>query len=121
MSDHLELAARLQRLGRLLDECRVPVTVSAGPEADTAPTGILQIGPLDRIQRLTDEVRSGIECRPDADTLDVVTARLLLEDYAAAIRQLRTVADETGRSLGMVTRTVDKDRRFIQMERGRQG
>jgi hypothetical protein len=120
MSDHLDVAARLQRLGRLLDECRVPVTASAGPEADTAPTGLLQIAPLDRIRRLTDEVRSGLECRSDADALDVVTARLLLEDYAAAVRQLRTLANETGRSLGMVTRTLDKDRRFIQTERGRQ-
>ena len=120
MSHDLDVAARLQRLGRLLDECRVPVTAGAGREADTEATGILQSAFLDRIQRLADEVRSGLECRPDADTLDAVTARLLLEDYSAAVRQLRTLENETGRSLSVVASTIKKGRGFIQKEQGRQ-
>ena len=120
MSHDLDVAARLERLERLLDECRIPVTAGAGRGADTESAGILLNAFLDRIQGLASEVQSGIEHRHDADTLDGLTVHLLLEDYAAALRQLRASANETRRNLTMVANVIGNGRRLIRQERERQ-
>ena len=64
-------------------------------------------------------IRFGVhatEHRHDADTLDGLTVHLLLEDYAAALRQLRASANETRRSLSTVANVIDTGRRLIRQE-----
>ena len=116
---HFDLLARLERLQRLLEECRVPVATRVDPEASKGTLGIPLNAVLGRIERLSDEVRSSLECRHNGDALDALTARLLLEDYVAAVRELRTLANETGRSLDVAASTLEKGRRFIQKGSGR--
>ena len=119
MSHDLDVASRLEQLQRLLDQCRIPPGVDADPRPDAEFAVIRLDGFLTRIQHLTRELQSGLAQRHDADALDGVTIRLLLEDYAAAVRQLRASTTEAGRRLAMVAHVIGDGRRLIREERKR--
>jgi hypothetical protein len=119
MSHDLDVASRLERLEQLLDQCRIPSAADAGRGPDAEAAVIRLEGLLNRIQRLAREVQSGLAHRHDADALDGVTIRLLLDDYAAAVQQLRASTIDAGRRLAMVAHVIGDGRRFIREERKR--
>ncbi len=110
MTQEIDIASRLDRLERLLDECRAPVAAE--------PSALLNITLL-RIQRLTTEVQSSLEHRHLADDLDSVTIRLLLENYGAVVRQMRVSVTDAGRRLSAAAAVIADGKGLVREERKR--
>ena len=81
-----DLSQRLVRIAHILNAAGVP---RVGSTMDAIELHLRSV-PLERMKQLTGELaqRDG----RDADELDLVTMRLLLEEYTAAVGHLRAVA-----------------------------
>jgi hypothetical protein len=111
MNTVLTPSQRLRRLEQILAESRPPVLGVPGNDWDAAVRQ-LEAAPFDRIQRITAEL---LQSHGPNDEVDAVAIRLLLNDYAAAVCQLRTfirltvervdaAADPVGEARGAVRR-----------------
>ena len=106
-------SARLTRLDRILSQSP-PAPVSHA-SADTDPAQVHLMGvPLERIQGLTAELQE--RSTTDADEVDAITLRLLLNDYKAAVAHLRAVANGVDARLHVVGAELHESRKTLRRE-----
>ena len=111
MTAAADSARRLQRLAQILAESKTTPTVSSLHDPDPAK-GHLSDVPLERIVRLTSELRDGAET--DVDDIDRLATRLLLNDYAAAVAHLRAVARLAEQRIADATTPIQETRLLIR-------
>jgi hypothetical protein len=99
---------RLRRLEQILSASSA-APVSAVDERDAA-TGHMESLPLERIRQLSALVD---QQRAEADEVDAVVMRLLLNDYTAAVGHLRAVTRDAGSRLEAAAGPVADLRRFL--------
>ena len=104
---------RLARLDRILSQS--PLHVATHATADTDPGQVhLTSVPLERIQALTTELQE--RSTVDADEVDAITMRLLLNDYKAAVAHLRAVANGADSRLLAVAAELHESRKKLRRE-----
>jgi hypothetical protein len=116
MSGGLSSSERLQRLEQILTGSKLPRGGGAGDDRD-AVSRQLETVPLERIQRLTAEL---LESRDRNDDIDAVTLRLLLNDYAAAVANLRVFVRQVAERVDAAADPLREARRFMWREVKRQ-
>ena len=99
---------RLRRLEQILSGSSA-APVAAVDERDAA-TRHMESLPLERIRQLTELVD---QRSTEADEVDAVAMRLLLNDYAAAVGHLRAVTRDAGSRLDAAAGPVADVRRFL--------
>lgn len=101
-----DTSRRLARLAGILNDTR-----PYGEASALDPVEHLHRVRLQRIQGLTAQLddRTG----HDVDEMDGVAMRLLLDEYAGALAQLRAVAREGAKTLEGVAAVVRKDRSLV--------
>lgn len=106
-------STRLARLAGILNESS-PRRLAVSPDPVEQHLASVR---LDRIQRLARESqeRIGIE----ADELDRVAMRLLLEEYSSAIVHLRAVAHASATVMEGAPAALKDVRRFVEKQRDR--
>ena len=104
-------ARRLQRLEQILAESKTTPTASSLHDPDPA-RGHLSDVPLERIVRLTSELREGAET--DGDDIDRLATRLLLTAYAVAVAHLRAVARLAEQRIAAATTPIEETRLRIR-------
>lgn len=97
---------RLAQLVRILDE-----TSPRGETSMDDPADHLRQLRLQRIQRLTAQL--GEHAGHDADDVDAVAMRLVLDDYSHVLAHVRTVAAESAKMLEGLAASVRADRRRV--------
>jgi len=107
-----ELTARLTRLIELLDRSHVASTTGTAE----AHGNRLDHTADDRIRALTRMLREGIT-HPDINVEDALLMRLLLEDYARAVRHVRAVSLETDGRLNGVAAVLKEGYRAVELAR----
>jgi hypothetical protein len=113
MSDAEDSSRRLQRLAQILAESKVALASTTGRDAD--PGGFhLSSVPFERIGRLTSEL--GHRAAPDADDLDHLAMRLLLNDYTAAVAHLRATARLAEQRVAAAAVPIQETRRRIRLQ-----
>lgn len=118
MSAALDASQRLRRLEQILEGPRTSA-VSPG-EPREASTTRLERASIERIRRITAELQD----RGDStsDDIDALAARLLLNDYAAAVAHLRAAARDAARSIDAAEDPIKGVRRFLwRDDKHRQG
>ena len=80
---------RLRRLQQIIGDATIAVTASSDRDPDPHEAHLVVV-PLDRIRRVTEELRNGAS--DDIDEIDAVTMRLLLSDYTLTVGHLRAAA-----------------------------
>jgi hypothetical protein len=112
MSAESDVFQRLRRLVHILEPPHAAPDPAAAAERDAARR--LEQLPLDRIRRITAELAS----RPDgaSDEGDALAMRLLLNDYIAAVAQLRAVTRDAADRIDAVAPPVADVRQFVWHE-----
>jgi hypothetical protein len=101
------IAERLRRLETLLAGARPAADSSARDAAES----LLSLVMTDRISRITSEV--GRRQTADVDAADVLTMRMLLLDYGAAVLHLRMVASITEQRLSTAATAIKESARLL--------
>jgi hypothetical protein len=105
-------SARLMRLDRILSQSPLPI---AARTAASDPDQVhLASVPLDRIQALTVELQE--RSTVDADDIDAITMRLLLNDYKTAVAHLRAVANGVDARLHAGGQEIHEARKLVRRE-----
>ena len=106
MSAPLTSPQRLQRLEQILAGAR-PVT---GAGAAALPRDLEGVS-IERIRQLTADLQA--RTTSPADEIDVLAARLLLNEYTAVVAQLRSAAREAAARIDAAANPVKDVRRFV--------
>jgi hypothetical protein len=104
---------RLARLDRILSQSPLNVATHATTETDPGQVHLMSV-PLERIQALTMELQE--RSAADADEVDAITMRLLLNDYKAAVAHLRAVANGVDSRLLAVGAALHQSRKTVRRE-----
>jgi len=101
------ISERVRRLETLLAQGRPASDSSARDAAES----LLSLVATDRISRITSEVG---RCQTaDVDAADVLTLRVLLLEYGAAVRHLRSVASITEQRLSTAATAIKESARLL--------
>ena len=110
MSASQRPSPRLVRLDQILSQ-----SPAVTPRADADPGQVMLASvPLDRIRALTQELRDRPEA--DADDIDALTLRLLLNDYKAAVANLRAVANAADERLHAASGEINDLRKTVRRD-----
>lgn len=114
-----DLNARVMRLAEMLE--RFPtLDPDPDPSAAQADPVVARLGniPDERLRRLAAMLRERID-EPDIDAADALMLRLLLDEYSAAVRQLRAATKVIEKRLNAARFVVADGRRAAASERAR--
>ena len=108
---------RVLELERILAHDRR--VASAGSESQTDPAALhLAETPTERIRRFTHALgTAGLDA--DNDAIDILTMRLLLNDFSRAVEHLRAVANIAAADIDRAAKPVRDTQRLIEVENGR--
>ena len=104
---------RLARLDRILSQSPLHVATHAPTDTDPGQVHLTSV-PLERIQSLTLELQE--RSPADADEVDAITMRLLLNDYKTAVAHLRAVANGVDSRLHAVGAELHESRKTVRRE-----
>ena len=113
MSAVYKPSARLARLDRILSQSPLQVTTHAATDTDPGQVHLMSV-PLERIQGLTAELQE--RSATDADEVDAITMRLLLNDYKTAVAHLRAVANGADSRLHAIGAELHESRKMVRRE-----
>jgi hypothetical protein len=100
---------RLRRLEEIL-AATAPTVPAAGTQAADPATRQLATLPVERIRLVTNELQSR---DGGGDEIDRLAIRLLLNDYTAAVAQLRAVVRDAGQRIDAAAGPVAAVRTFV--------
>ena len=113
MSTDHALNERLMSLAKLLEQLPAPVPAAASDDNAARLAGI----PDARLRTLGERLRARAH-DAEMDAEDAMLLRLLLDEYVAAVRRVRTVADNIGESLNQAETALREGRRAALITRG---
>ena len=105
-----DLRRRLEELEQLLVQHRTSLRDTDRSDGNSADVRI--DATLDRLRELTTALQR--EHADSDDPLSRVTMRLMLEDYAVVLSQLRASVSRAGQLLSSVEKTVVDGQRFVR-------
>jgi hypothetical protein len=108
---------RVLELERILAHDRRATPASAESQTDPAALHLTEM-PTERIRRFTDAL--GAAGDVDNDAIDILTMRLLLNDFTSAVGHLRAVANIAAALVDKAAKPVKDAQRFIKVENGRE-
>jgi hypothetical protein len=108
-----DVASRLERLERVLQEWREELHPSEHDDASPDSAGTRMAATLTRIKRLTALLQSSL-VRPDPDMIDRITMQLLLADYADVVRELRASTNGAAHTLKEAANIVANAERIVR-------
>ena len=111
--------ARLLELDRILTRDYPPKAVVIERDPESVPIHLADV-PDERIARFTQALRSGHDDFTDNDDVDLLTMRLLLNDFITAVGHLRAVTEIAGSLIDDAGETVRKSQRFLTREEHRE-
>lgn len=108
-------SARLLELERILTHDRAPRMVTGERRVDPVALHLADV-PTERIVHFTQALRSSDAEFTENDDVDVLTMRLLLNDFITAVGHLRAVAEIAGSLVDKAASPVQDSRRFLERE-----
>ena len=111
MSASSKVSERIARLDQLLSQPSPPIL--RGTAVDLRHAVLVGV-PLERIRALTTELQE--RCGATPDDVDALTMRMLLNDYRAAVAQLRAVTNDVDSRLLALGEVLHRTRKVVHRE-----
>jgi hypothetical protein len=105
---------RLLELERIIARDRATQTRTGRDGADPVAVHLTSV-PADRIRDLTESLKSN-GTDPDNDAVDILTMRLLLNDFATAVEHLRGIAAIAATMIDNAAKPVRESQRLVKHE-----
>jgi hypothetical protein len=106
---------RLLELERVLTRDR-DASIATGPSLTDSITQHLKSVPAERIRHYTRALQSELGADTNNDDVDLLTMRLLLNDFNVAVGHLRGVADLTATIVDEAAKPIRESQRFMKRE-----
>ena len=116
MSTARNPSQRLIELERILAQ----ITPARASEDETAGSVAAHLAgvPADRIRQLTSALQRGL--KDTTDEIDVVTMRLLLNDYIVGVGHFRAIARTAASRMDKAAEIIGEGQRFVHREQKRE-
>jgi hypothetical protein len=108
---------RVLELERILAQDRRATPVSIESQTDPATLHLTEM-PTERIRRFTHALSTTGGAAIDNDAIDILTMRLLLNDFTSAVGHLRAIANIAATLIDNAAKPVRDAQRFFKVENG---
>ena len=109
MHDRYDPSVRLRQIEEILAQVR-PASHVDGRETNLAALNLSRV-PVERIRQMTGVLEQRLN--HEIDAVDAVALRMLVNDFAAAVAQLRAVTRLTGEQLTEIAGVVQEAQRLV--------
>lgn len=110
MHDRYDPSVRLRQLEEILAQAR-PASHVDGQETNLVALNLSRV-PMERIRQMTGLLEQRLN--DEIDAVDAVALRVLVNDFTAAVGQLRAVTRLTGEQLAGIAGAIKEAQRLVQ-------